>query len=144
MKSLLVLSLLTAPAVVLLALGHAVAGPPEQVLGKMVFDEVAEGLRHYRRETDEAKRAECLKRLAPTRDPRVAVELWEVFAWVRGKRTATIRQVARDCLADYFVPGEGRSRPEVKRSDEERASAVCSWWSRSGAELRRRASQLPR
>jgi hypothetical protein len=122
----------------LLSPGRSVAGLPANVSGAMAFDTVADGLRQYRKETDEGKRAEWLKRLAPTRDPRVAVELWEVFAWVRGKRTAAIRQVARDCLADYFVPGEG------VRGAEERAQAVCSWWSRSGADVRRRANQLPR
>jgi hypothetical protein len=126
-------------AVLALLPGKVVAGPPEKASGTMTFDRVADGLRKYRAEKDEGKRSEWLRRLAPSRDPRVAVELWEVFAWVRGKRAATIRQVARDCLADDFVAGAGRPR-----SDDERARAVCSWWSSHGADLRRRASQLPR
>ncbi|HEX5272430.1 MAG TPA: hypothetical protein VFW33_18160, partial [Gemmataceae bacterium] len=84
------------------------------------------------------KRAAWLKRLAPTRDPRVAVELWEVFAWVRGKRTAAIHQVARDGLADYFVV------VDKSLSAQERGQAVCAWWSRSASEIRRRTAQLPR
>jgi hypothetical protein len=136
-------ALLPLLAVLALPPSPAAAGPPDGPSGKLMYDQVADGLRKYREEKDEAKRAEWLRRLAPTRDPRVAVELWEVFAWVRGKRTAPIRQVARDCLADYFVAGAGGS-PEAKQSDEERGSAVCSWWSRSGADLRRRAAQLPR
>jgi hypothetical protein len=109
----------------------------------MVLDEVAEGLRQYRKERDEEKRIAWLRRLAPSRDPRVAVELWEVFAWVRGKRTAPIRKVARDCLSDYYVTREGRPLPEVKPSDEQRGADVCSWWSKVGADLRRRAKELP-
>jgi hypothetical protein len=126
------------PVLVLLSPQEAVAAPPPGVSGRLVFDEVADGLRKYRTEKDEWKRAEWLKRLAPTRDPRVAVELWEVFAWVRGKRTAPIRQVARDCLADHFVA------VDKSLSAEERGPAVCSWWSRCGGDVRRRAAQLPR
>jgi hypothetical protein len=117
---------------------EAVAAPPPGVSGRLVFDEVVEGLRKYRTETDVGKRAEWLKRLAPTRDPRVAVELWEVFAWERGKRTAAIHQVARNCLADYFVA------VDKSLSAEERGQAVCSWWSKNAAEIRCRAKQLPR
>jgi hypothetical protein len=119
------------------------AGPPARPSGRMSFDAVADGLRQYRKERDEEKRIAWLRRLAPSHDPRVAVELWEMFAWVRGKRTATIRQVARDCLAEYYVPSEGRMPSGVTQPDEERATAVCSWWSRSGADVRRRAKQLP-
>ena len=65
---------------VLLLLGPcstAPAGPPEGVPGRMVLDEVADGLRRYRAaRTPEAKVA-WLKRLAPSRDPRVAVALGE-------------------------------------------------------------------
>jgi hypothetical protein len=122
----------------LLSPKEAVAGPPAGVSGRLKFVEVADGLRQYRKETDEGKRADWLKRLAPTRDPRVAVELWEVFAWERDKRTAAIHQVARDCLADYFVA------VDKSLSAKERGQAVCSWWSKSAAGIRSRAKQLPR
>jgi hypothetical protein len=120
------------------------AGPPERPSGRMMFDEVADGLRQYRKEQDEEKRIAWLRRLAPSHDPRVAVELWELFAWVRGgKRTAAIRQVARDCLAEHYATREGGPLSGVKQSDEERGPAVCSWWSRNGADVRRRARELP-
>ena len=57
--------------------GKAIAGPPEGVSGKMVLDEVADGLRKYRKEKDAVKRLRLLERLATTRDPRVAIVLVE-------------------------------------------------------------------
>ena len=59
----------------LLAPWPAAAGPPERVSGRMVFDEVAEGLRKYGKETDREKRIRWLRKLAPTGDVRVAVAL---------------------------------------------------------------------
>jgi hypothetical protein len=53
----------------LFAMGQALAGPPEKWSGKIVFDEVADGLRKYRKETDTVKRIKWLEKLAPTRDP---------------------------------------------------------------------------
>ena len=48
----------------LLTPNRAVAGPPEGVSGKMVLDEVADGLRQYRKEKDQGKRVKLLERLA--------------------------------------------------------------------------------
>jgi hypothetical protein len=143
-RLLLVMGLLAAPLFALPSPGKALAGPPEAVSGRMVLDEVFEGLRKYRREKDEGRRAEWLRRLAPSRDPRVAVELWDVFAWKRGKQTAGIRTMARDCLAEYYATRDGRPLSEVTRPDEDRGRGVCSWWSRHAADVRRRADQLPR
>src|SRR5262249_60227214 len=68
-----------APAMPLLALPAAVppaaAGPPESVSGRMAFDEVADGLRKYRKETDPEKRLAWLQTLGATGDPRVALAL---------------------------------------------------------------------
>jgi hypothetical protein len=55
--------------------GKAVAGPPEGVSGKMVLDEVADGLRKYRHETNLHRRQVWLVKLAPSRDLRVSVAL---------------------------------------------------------------------
>jgi hypothetical protein len=55
----------------------AVAGPPEGVSGRMVFDEVADGLRKCREEKDPEKRIRWLEKLATTGDPRVCVALWD-------------------------------------------------------------------
>jgi hypothetical protein len=46
----------------------------------MAFDEVADGLRHYRKATTSLERMRLLASLAPTRDPRVAVVLWQALA----------------------------------------------------------------
>jgi hypothetical protein len=39
--------------------GQSAATPPEGVSGQMVLDEVADGLRRFRREKDEKKRFGC-------------------------------------------------------------------------------------
>jgi hypothetical protein len=59
----------------LILLGKALAGPPDGVAGKMVLDEVADGLRKYRKETDQPKRLKWLAQLAATHDMRVQVAL---------------------------------------------------------------------
>lgn len=56
------------------------AGPPEGASGKMVFDEVAEGLRRCSKEADPEKRFRRLDKLAESHDPRVDVILGEMLA----------------------------------------------------------------
>jgi hypothetical protein len=111
----------------LLAGPAAVAGPPDRPAGRMAFDEVADGLRRYRREQDPQRRRALLWKLAPVRDPRVAVALGEVLA-------------GSDCpypeirfLADFHLP-------ESKRGSTD---AVWDWWRENEADLRRRARELP-
>ena len=57
----------------------ALAGPPEGVSGRIVLDEVWDGLRQYRAEKDPERRIRLLEKLAPSRDPRVAVVLGEAM-----------------------------------------------------------------
>jgi hypothetical protein len=68
--------------VALLALlpGRAVATPPEGLSGAMVLDEVADGLRRYRREKNPEKRAAWLQRLTEHRDVRAAVVMGEALS----------------------------------------------------------------
>jgi hypothetical protein len=54
------------------------AGPPEGVSGRMVLDEVADGLRKFRKERNLVRCIECLKQLTPAQEPRVA-EVWLTF-----------------------------------------------------------------
>ncbi len=121
----------------------AQAGQPERPSGRMVLDPMPEGLRQYRAARDERKRIEWLRRLAPSRDPRVAVELWEVFAWASGKREVAIRRAALECLAEFYVTRDGRPLSETKPSDTDWGPCVCAWWSKNSADVRRRAKQLP-
>jgi hypothetical protein len=110
---------------VLLSPGKGVAGPPAGSSGKMV-DEVADGLRRYRMEKDEEKRWAWLERLAPTKDPRVAIALYEAAA-----EDSYLNSV----LARFFVQGT----PFQKGSHYH----VTDWWEANEANLRRRAKQLP-
>ena len=65
---------ITLLALLVLALpDKALAGPPERVSGKMVLDEVVDGLRKYRKEKDPERRATCPKKLASERDSRMTV-----------------------------------------------------------------------
>jgi hypothetical protein len=108
------------------------AGPPEGVSGKMVFDEVADGLRRYRREMDARRRSELLSRLAPSRDPRVAVVLGDAIA-ERSRLPGDTS--AYELLYDWFLADED-DFSEVIRS-------VRIWWAKNEGDLRRRAKQLP-
>jgi hypothetical protein len=108
--------------------GNAVAGPPEGVSERMVLDEVAEGLRDYRQERDPEKRLAWLKRLAPTKDPRVAVAL-----------AAADDDVAETSalLSRYYL-----SRPPT---DELRPIVEATFWCHENeADLRPRAKEPPR
>jgi hypothetical protein len=111
----------------LLAGQPAVAGPPERPAGRLAFDEVADGLRRYRRETDPRRRRELLEKLAPRRDPRVAVAMGEVLAG----SACPYPEIA--FLAEFYLP-------EAKRGSTD---SVWDWWRANEAELRRRARELP-
>jgi hypothetical protein len=137
----------TFAAAVLLALlallpsKKALAGPPEGASGRMVLrtDPIAEGLRRCRREKDRDKRLELLRKLADTQDPRVAVALAE-FAWKRvgyfqlggddGFRSGAAWLLRTRYLSELPVFFD---ETECKRL-----------WNEKGADLRRRAAQLPR
>jgi len=100
--------LLLLVALVLSSPGQVAAGPPERVPAKLALDTVANGLRKYRKETDAKERIQWLKRLAPTRDPRVAVALFEcldappTFPYVIGSPDP--RLSAWDLLQRYYLP----------------------------------------
>jgi hypothetical protein len=109
--------------------GKAIAGPPEGVSGKMVLDEVADGLRKYRKEKDAVKRLRLLEKLAPTRDPRVAIVL------VEARPSASRLGQEGILLIDYFIKGT--------RFHSGNTVWVDGWWEANEVELRRRAKQLP-
>jgi hypothetical protein len=95
--------------------------------GRMVLDEVADGLRRYHGTKHEAPRRELLWRLASTRDPRVAVLLGE------GLASSDYPFHELTLLARFYLPAEmGRS-----------TDAVWDWWRAHEADLRRRANELP-
>ena len=131
MPSLLIAVLLL---VLTLALpGATLAGPPEGVSGKMVLDEVADGVRKYRKETDARRRGELLRRLAPTRDLRVAMALG--VAMMEGGSSLGREVDATELLNEWFLSDDD-DFSEVHRS-------VRIWWKKNEADLRRRAIQLP-
>jgi hypothetical protein len=117
--------------------GEAIARPPEGPSGKMVFDEVADALRKYRKEKDPQKQAARLTRLAAIRDPRVALALGEAFTQDNPQEL---------CLAGIraVVTYYARLPPE-QRSDNVHAFVYArAWWKDNEADLRRRAARLPR
>lgn len=117
--------LLTLP--LLLAGTPAGAGPPERPEGRMTFDEVADGLRRYRREHDPERRRALIRKLAPRRDPRVAVVLGESLAESEFPYQELV------LLAEYYLP-------DTKRGSTD---SVWDWWRQNEADLRRRAKELP-
>jgi hypothetical protein len=117
------LAILALPLLALFAAApHAASGPPDGVSGRMVLDEVADGLRKCRAEQEPGKRFRWLERLAPTADPRVYVALLDF---------------------DYSdVP-----QPERRERAREIVLVICGqsqWWGVDEDELRRRAKELPR
>ena len=89
--------------VVLLALCSskmAVAGPPEERSSAMKLDKLAEGLRQYQLCRAEGQRVEWLKRLAPSRDPRVEAALYEALR----DSCRAVSAAAGSLLRDYYVP----------------------------------------
>ncbi len=113
----------------------AVAGPPEGASGKMVLDTVADSLRKYRKEEDNDRRFKALTRLAPTKDPRVAVALGEAFD---EEDKGYFRFRVSICIEEYFVPPDFGSQPDCTEF------RVRRWWKENEADLRRRAAQLPK
>jgi hypothetical protein len=115
----------------LLSPGRAVAGPPEGVSGKMVFDRVGAGLDRYRKEADPKKRLGWLKRLAPTCDARIGVALLDSLPadsiWVSNEQRL---------LEDYFVKGTWYY--------SKKGCYFKGWMEEYEADLRRRAAQLPK
>lgn len=125
-----VLPLLAVPMMLLALPGNAVAGPPEGVSGRMVFDEVADGLRKYRKEKDPEKRIGWLEKLAPTKDPRVAMAL---YGLVRDRsQNIDLRNEAVAIMVRYFASDYRLSLRDA-----------YYWWEANEADLRRRAKQLP-
>jgi hypothetical protein len=120
-------SLFLIALVPLFASSAAVAGPPERPAYRMTCDEVADGLRRYRRERDPVRRQALLWKLAPVRDPRVAVALGEVLT------SSEFAYQELVFLAEYHLP-------ESKRGSTD---AVWDWWRDNEAALRRRARELP-
>jgi hypothetical protein len=121
-------------ALTLLPPGEA-AGPPVGASGKMVFDEVADGLRKYRTEKDAGKRFGRLDRLARTHDPRVGIVLGELL----GGHDGDDRLEAAMVILRHFNPVEMQGPSAILRVLE-----AEDWWKHHEADLRRRAAQLPR
>jgi hypothetical protein len=92
--------------------GKTVAGPPDGASGRMVLDEVADGLRRYRQAKEMATRIAYLKRLALTRDPRVGVALWEA----QGDPSLELCLAATRAFAQEFARGE-RARAWKQAAD---------------------------
>jgi hypothetical protein len=131
-------SIVRAPRLVALALlavlgSSAAAGPPEGVSGRMAFDDVADGLRKYRKENDDDKRLAWLKKLAPARDPRVAVALGEALSdhcdWI---------------VVNAWWAIEAHYNREPLAGPYSSQRAAWRWWNVNEADLRRRAKELPR
>jgi hypothetical protein len=112
--------------------GQAVlAGPPEGPSGRMALDEVEDGLRSYRLEQNLEKRAEWLKRLAPTKDPRVAVALGEMM----GCDDKSIQVTAAILIIVHYT--------DPVQAGCNFIGYARAWWKKNEADLRRRAKQVP-
>jgi hypothetical protein len=118
----------------LLPPGKTLAGPPEGASGKMVLDEVADGLRKYRRALTPTAKVMWLKRLAPSRDPRFVIALYN--AHIDDAEHGDVQSAAFWILADQFLKGTRFQKGDIFYSGD--------WWKENETDLRRRAAQLPR
>jgi hypothetical protein len=118
----------------LFAVGQAIAGSPEKASGKLVLDQVADGLRRYRMARTPEARIAWLRKLAPIRDARVAVALGEAIS-------SDDLEVSRRAIGLVFTHYEAEL-PEVS-SASPISGMVFGWWKENEADLRRRAKQLP-
>ena len=125
-------ALALAPLALLAPVPPATAGPPEGPSGRMVLDEVADGLRRYRLEADPARRRAWLRRLAPAGDARVALALGEALA------DADPEYLAAWLLCEHYVPDATPAFPSLAQVP------AAEWWEQNEADLRRRAKELPR
>jgi hypothetical protein len=134
-RPLALLPLLT--LVALPARAPAEAGLPDAVSGRMVLDEVTDGLRRYRLAKYPVERARWLEKLAPSRDPRVGVALGEAMekaaaaeAFDDARRWATL-------LLTYY-------KPDPIPAPRNPFGTGYVWWHKNQSDLRRQARDLPR
>jgi hypothetical protein len=128
-RRLLVLLVLLLPAA-------AWAGPPAAPSGAIKFDAVGDALRKYSKETNPKRRVEWLSRLAVTHDPRVGVALGEALEDPsEDVQAGAARQLVLHFSPYAWVP---------MRDDVEWIMTAETVWRQCGADLRRRAKQLPR
>ena len=91
----------TLPLAAVLAFGSssaALAGPPQAPVGVMKLDKVADGLRQYRQQKADSKRIEWLKRLAPSRDPRVE----ETLKVAMSDSSHAVAKAAEELLVEHY------------------------------------------
>ena len=131
----IIAAMLMLATVAVLTTGKATAGPPEGASGKMVLDEVADGLRRYRKETDVSKRLEWLRRLAPSGDVRVLVALCEALEDATDDRFVS---EAKGLIVDHYFHPSRRRRGILADLD------IMWGWESCKDDMRRRAAQLPK
>jgi hypothetical protein len=131
-------------ALALLPPGRAVSAPPGRVSVKMVFDEVAEGLRKYRKAKDPTKRLAWLENLAATGDPRVALAL---VAAANNQNGDDLDCEAADILWWHYAGPDAASHRGLVNHNVIPAppgTGFRPWWKANEADVRRRAARLPR
>ena len=132
-------------ALALLPPGRAVARLPEGVSEEViVFDQVAEGLREYRKEKDPGKRLARLQTLGATGDPRVALALVDA---ANNRNGDDLDCEAADILWWHYASPDAASRRGIvnlQALKAPRGSSFRAWWQKNEADLRRRAKELPR
>jgi len=118
-------------SLLLLLPGKLVAGPPERVSGRTVLDKVEDGLRQYRRENNDDKRARLVRRIAGIEEPWVDVVLGEALS---DRAYPVKRDAARQLIQRHYI---------VLDLSDEKAISMARWeWKLHEDVLRRRARQL--
>jgi hypothetical protein len=108
---------------------RAVAGPPPAAPGKMVLDDVEDGLRKYRSERNESSRARRLQKLSGILDPRVMMAMAEAL-------TDSSQEVRRAAAEGIFFGYAGGCVLLVIPPPEQVEKYAHQWWGRFEAEVR--------
>jgi hypothetical protein len=95
---------------VLFLTANVLAGPPEGRSSAMKLDKVADGLRQYQQSKADDKRIAWLKRLAPSKDPRV----FETLKAALSDSSKAVAWVAFELLGEHYG-GPRPSRPPPPR-----------------------------
>jgi hypothetical protein len=109
----------------------------------MLLDPVVDGLLQYRNERNPEKRVLILRRLAPYRDPRVAIVLME--AALDRSDLSVSAEATLGLYVHYVIRGDAIRGNAFHDSAQRELilDEVRVWWNRTEQDLRRRAKQLP-
>jgi hypothetical protein len=125
--------------IILVVASFVQADQPETIAGTMVVDEVLLALRQNAVEKHPLKRLERLRKVAKTRDARVAIALVEL---IEGKNIE-ISFGALRLIVENFTEGVWDEKKDELANERRFAACYRNWYLREYEEIQIRAKELP-